>query len=81
MLYVQQSSSLHHLSELRTQAATGLPSAPEAPAGKQGSQNRGLCYIPVKKNLKVQRKVGLCSGVINKLTQEGRHQDMSSVAP
>lgn len=50
MLYIQQSSSLHDLSQLRTQAARRLMSAPEALAGEQGSQNQGLRYTPVKQN-------------------------------
>lgn len=51
MLYIQLSSSLQDLSQLRTQAARGLMSAPEVPAGEQGSQNQGLHYTPVKQNL------------------------------
>lgn len=83
MLYIQQPSSLHHLSELRTQAARGLMSAPAVQQVSRALRIRGLCYIPVikKKNLKVKRKVGMCSSVINKFTHEGRHKDMCSVAP
>lgn len=61
----------------RIQAARRLPSAPQVAEGKQSPHNQGPCYI----KLKVQKRMGTCSGVISKFTHKGRHQDMCSWVP
>lgn len=86
MLYIQQPSSLHHLSELRTQAARGLMSAPAVQQVSRALRIRGLCYIPVikKKKPKGQEKgwnVFKCHKQVHSRRQTQGHVFCGSLGP
>lgn len=67
VLYIHQPSSLYRLSPLRIQVPRIIsPSNPSRSAVLSEPSARSL----LQTKLKIQRKVGTCSGVINKFTQK-----------